>query len=558
MVNAEVIPADEELLPFSTAESGEPGWPLRATWCFVGLGILVRLVRYLVNYPIWHDEAFLAVNFWDRSYVDLLRPLDYGQVAPWLFLAIERTAVMWLGYSERVLRLFPTICSILSVPLFCLVSGQLVRGIPRLLAVAVFAVSFYPIRHGAEIKPYASDLLAAMILLYLALRWTRAPQSSRWWWVLTAIVPLLVTLSYPAVFVAGGISLASARTVLAANRRLVRLAWAVYSVVLTAAFVASYLACTVVQAQDMRLEYRFGIWAESFPPLERPWALPLWLLEIHTGTMMAYPIGERHGGSAATLLGVVIGGLALFRRGRKQELAVLLAPFGLGLIAAGLGRYPYGGAARIMQYVAPSICLLLGIGLAALLARACPLSYRRGALATSLLCLSFLGVWIAERDLAKPYRVAEDLKTREFARWFWTEKARDAGVVCLKEDLGLPFRPGLWKVGMSAVYLFHQRMFSDQNARRLAARLDPADFSTHRPLRLVAFDALPRNLPGFEAWFSELGRSFEVRRTDSYLIQPGKPGEDWLRDAYDVLELVPRTTARAVAVAPGGQPPRRL
>src|SRR5271157_6352799 len=111
---------------FFLAEKAEPTWVVRATWFFVGLGIAVRLVRYLVNYPIWHDEAFLAVNFWDRSYVDLLRPLDYGQVAPWLFLAIERTAVMWLGYSERVLRLFPTICSILSVPLFCLVSGQLV------------------------------------------------------------------------------------------------------------------------------------------------------------------------------------------------------------------------------------------------------------------------------------------------------------------------------------------------------------------------------------------------------------------------------------------------
>ena len=111
---------------------------------------------------------------------------------------------------------------------------------------------------------------------------------------------------------------------------------------------------------------------------------------------------------------------------------------------------------------------------------------------------------------------------------------------------------------MSAVYLFHQRMFSDQNARRRAARLDPADFSALRPLRLVAFDALPRSLPGFDAWFSDLGRSFEVRRTDSYLIQPGKPGEDWLRDAYEVVELTPRAKARPVAIAPLGGPPRRL
>ncbi len=79
--------------PQSQETLTRPTWVVSATWYFIVLGIAVRSVRYLVNYPIWHDEAFLAVNFWDRSFVDLLRPLDYGQIAPWLFLAIERTAV---------------------------------------------------------------------------------------------------------------------------------------------------------------------------------------------------------------------------------------------------------------------------------------------------------------------------------------------------------------------------------------------------------------------------------------------------------------------------------
>src|SRR5271166_3734022 len=201
-------------LSLCLAEQGEPSWVVLATWFFVGLGIAVRLVRYCVNYPIWHDEAFLAVNFWDRDYIDLLRPLDYGQVAPWLFLAIERTAVKLLGYSEPALRLFPTICSVLCLPLFRHVDGRLLGGTAQLLAVAVLAVSFYPIRHGAEIKPYASDLLAALILLALAVDWMRSPQSSRWWWALTGSVPILVAISYPAVFVAGGVSLALAPSAL--------------------------------------------------------------------------------------------------------------------------------------------------------------------------------------------------------------------------------------------------------------------------------------------------------------------------------------------------------
>ena len=82
-------------------------WLDRTTWAFVVLGLTVRLVRYLVNYPIWHDEAFLAVNFIDRDYLDLLRPLDYAQVSPILFLWTELSVVAILGFSERTLRLFP-------------------------------------------------------------------------------------------------------------------------------------------------------------------------------------------------------------------------------------------------------------------------------------------------------------------------------------------------------------------------------------------------------------------------------------------------------------------
>ena len=96
--------------------------------------------------------------------------------------------------------------------------------------------------------------------------------------------------------------------------------------------------------------------------------MPLWLLDMHTGTMMAYPVGDKHGGSVVTFLLVVAGAWALYRQDRKAILAMLLAPFALGLLAAVLGKYPYGGTARTMQYVAPSICLLMGLGMAELVA----------------------------------------------------------------------------------------------------------------------------------------------------------------------------------------------
>ena len=178
------------------------------TWGFVGLGVLVRLVRYLVVYPIWHDEAFLAVNFLDRGYLDLLRPLDYSQVSPILFLWIELTAVRLLGFSEWSLRLFPAFCGLMGVFLFRYVAARLLRGMAVVFAVGVFATAFYPIRHSAEVKPYSSDLFSVLVLLSLAVTWWRSPGQSRWWWILCVVAPVLLALSYPAIFVAAGLSVA--------------------------------------------------------------------------------------------------------------------------------------------------------------------------------------------------------------------------------------------------------------------------------------------------------------------------------------------------------------
>ena len=53
---------------------------------FVLVGLIARAIRYYLCFPLWDDESFLCVNFIDRSYADLLKPLDYHQVAPVLFL----------------------------------------------------------------------------------------------------------------------------------------------------------------------------------------------------------------------------------------------------------------------------------------------------------------------------------------------------------------------------------------------------------------------------------------------------------------------------------------
>jgi hypothetical protein len=501
----------------------------------VGLGIVVRLVRYLVRYPIWHDEAFLAVNFLNRGYLDLLRPLDYRQVSPILFLWIELTAVRLLGFSELSLRLFPTICALASVLLFRHLAARLLRGLALLLAVGIFATAFYPIRHGAEVKPYASDLLAALILLALAIGWRHRPARSRWWWVLAAVCPVLLALSYPALFVAGGLSVALGRIALA-QRRPVRIAFLVYNVVLIASFASLYSACTVVQSKALLSHYRWGYWRDSFPPCAEPWKLPGWLLAVHSGNTMAYPIGGERGASAATLVAFLLGVVVCWRSGRRSSAHLLLAPMGLGLAAAALGRYPYGGAPRITQYLAPSICVFAGLGAAEIMTRICARPRRRGLSMVAVGLLASLGALLSARDLAWPFRVASDEASRRFARRFWSEDARNALLVCAKSDLGIRFQPKDRETGMSAVYLFHRGMYAPAHDRLKTLGPDWVH-RDGRPVRVMFFDEVPRDNLLFEQWLARVRRMHRIHSVDEFTVSPGKPGELWLRERYAVLTL---------------------
>src|SRR6476646_3499214 len=65
-------------------------WTL-AQWTtfFVVLGVVLRLTRYAVNFPLSADEFMLAANLLDRGPFELLAPLEHNQVAPVGFLWIE-------------------------------------------------------------------------------------------------------------------------------------------------------------------------------------------------------------------------------------------------------------------------------------------------------------------------------------------------------------------------------------------------------------------------------------------------------------------------------------
>ena len=378
-------------------------------WLTVGLiavGVIGRLVRYFLQFPIWGDEAFICFNLLDRDFAGLTRSLEYGQVAPVLFLWVELVFTRLLGISELAMRLPPFLAGLAALGLFWRLASSILSPLAVLFAVGLLAAARWPITMGAFVKPYSFDLLMALVLLLPAVEWLRRPLELRWPLVLAVVAPVALLSSYPAVFIAGGVSLALLPTAWR-SRWAGRTLFIAYNVFIAVTLLLIFYALT---EQREHAGWMQEYWADAFPPLSL-WPLLKWLVLFHTGQLMAYPIGGSSGASVVTALLFAFGVWTWWKDGRHPLLVLCLAPFALNLLAAAMHLYPYG-IARLSQSLAPAVCLLAGTGIAALLERFVPSVALRLRWAFGIsIALALCAVGGLVLDVVRPYR---DVETRWF------------------------------------------------------------------------------------------------------------------------------------------------
>lgn len=549
--------------PQSVAAANDSPDPLRLDrqrqliWAFLLLGLAARTVRYVVCFPLWEDECFLVSNFIDQTYSGLLAPLNYHQVAPLGFLGIELSLVKLCGFNEWSLRLPAFLASLASLALFRHLAGRLLSGTALVLAVAIYSVSYSGIRYAAEAKPYGVDGLVALVLLALAVEWWRASPrlAGRWLLALTCAVPVAIAVSYPAVFVAGGVSIFMAAEMWRQwcggsdlnHKRFLGLA--VYNAVLLASVAALLVIAARAQSQA-ELGYMRNYWKDNLPAITAPWEVLRWLLMTHTGDLLAIPLGGERGASTLSFLAVTVGIVALVRQRRRMLLVLCLAPPVLNMAAALLGRFPYGGHVKFSQYLAPAICILLGSGGAALAARALreqPMSSGRPALSRglriALMLLAILPLGVIVRDFVMPYKSLTDQRYRDFARWFWQSAEYAGEAVCLKTDLGLEFAPGTFhELGWSAMYLCNQRIYSPRHAAGTPPRWDRV--SAEWPLRCVQYRAevYRYDQAALDRWLRAMEDKYRLisRDTFPFPVYDQKQRNLLCRDFVDIFTFVPR------------------
>ncbi|HEY7330115.1 MAG TPA: glycosyltransferase family 39 protein [Gemmataceae bacterium] len=397
------------------------GRRLPADWAFwIGLGLLAlgvacRLSVYLLSLPIWRDEASLALNFDSRDYRGLLNELDNFQVAPVLFLWIEKAVYQFLGSSPALLRLAPMLAGVSGLVLFWHLARRCLTPSAAALAVGFLAVAQSPIHLTSMVKPYSFDLFAATTLLTLAVTFLDWPHRNRALIALTLLVPLLVTVSYPVIFVAASVSLVLLPTVWRQAGHTARIWLLAFNALCLATFTAQ-LRFVGHGGHDPTLPtvsaFMAGFWEGGFLPHELR-TIPRWLVHCHTGHLFSYPLAFNGGGLIG--LGLVIAGaFSLHQQRRFNLLGLCLLPLSLTFLGGVLRRYPYAADQRLEQHLVPGICLLMGSGASELIQRlpAC----RRAAMASLTGLFVFVGLSGSIGDVMRPYQDVEAAWAAAIAR----------------------------------------------------------------------------------------------------------------------------------------------
>lgn len=331
------------------------------TWALVAIGIALRIWQLAGGASLWFDEAALARNIADRSFGQLLGPLDHGQIAAPGFLLVER--LLWTTFgTDWSLRLVPFASGIGSLFLMRSLARRVLTGIAVPLAVGAFSLGVSLILYSGQVKQYSSDVAIALGLTLVALPLIRDDRISTSRLALAALAGVCaVWFSSAAVFVLTGLGMG-----LAAQRMLAR-AGQRKRLLLSVIFpwAAAALAATIVaqhSASPGTMAYMKEFWHGEFMPLP-PRSLDdvAWPLR---GLVAVFgkPWGLQYFPASLYVI-LTLAGFEILWRTRRDAFLLLVGPLGVTFAAAVLHQFPFG--ARLILFLVPALLIACAAGVTA-------------------------------------------------------------------------------------------------------------------------------------------------------------------------------------------------
>ncbi|MDF7813862.1 glycosyltransferase family 39 protein [Hymenobacter sp. YC55] len=508
-----------------------------ATGLLLLVGIGLRLFHYFYNRSLWTDEIYLNAGIVDLSFQELLqgKPLPYLQKAPLGYLLSSHLFVVLFGNSELALRLFSLLTGIASLFLLVPVTRYFLRPFGALVALALLALATPLIYHAVEAKPYGTDLMVTLLLLWLYGRYRYATSwADLLRWGLGG--SLAVWFSYPSIFVLAGMALVVGGEYLLKRQgsalRRVSLPFSMWLV----SFALSYFLYAKPGSEAGWLVFFFYKY-DGYVPLQ-PVAGAVWLLKkavvfFHTPLGLTWwdELVEnaylRRFVQRMTLVPVLLAGAGMlyFWRADKRYLVLLAGSLLLVVAASALHRYPF--YERMVVFLAPFVILLLAAGSEYLRHKSTFLRYAGYGL-TVLLLAGALKNAVAQTlspYLLSGYKMSYYRDALQFVRQHY--RAGDGVYVYWNAAAGYTFYKAADALPFSAV-VDPDRRYELDNYPAYFARVDADLYSAPNPKRVwVIYSGVDMNqgdYGGQPAWYyqgHDFREGYGVEQLTKHLQQIG-------------------------------------
>lgn len=329
----------------------------------VTVGVILSLAQFLYNRSLWVDESYLALNIIDGNVVDLLNPLDNNQVAPVLFLMIEKLFSMLIPQSEYGLRLFQLLCYWASLFFFWKILRHIFsEELVITIAVALFAFNTTMVYYSGELKQYMSDVLVVTVLLYLAIHGPNQRHRKMIVLGLSGSIAIFLSNIAPLILFSIGLYLVYPNII---RGKIVSRGQAGIFLLWILLFSIYYLL--FIHNHPTR-EYMVSYWKyqNAFMPLDLFGKEFVYF--VFQKTKMIFVELLRF-----SFLGILVGllfatGIIHLVKTRKISLLILLiTPFLLHTLLSGIQLYPFD--ARLLLYTIPLLILTVAFGVKTLIAK---------------------------------------------------------------------------------------------------------------------------------------------------------------------------------------------
>lgn len=328
----------------------------RLPWVIMGIGALLRLQHLLSNRSLWLDEAVLAVSINSRPLGDILKNIEIFpefSKPPLLFAIIEKIITLCLGPSEMALRLFPFICAIAALPLFYKLVKKHFNPLTTLIALSAFAISDPLIYYAAEVKPYSTELLVALVFFWIFEK-SRSAEFSNKTLILLGLLPAIgLWISNSLIFLMTTAALAITYEQLIKKNKEALLKTAGIFFLWGMSFLLLYKTSLNAMVSNQSL-------LRTFPGyiLDKPLLSPEALQWV--GAMITGFLNESGGLPNWSLLFLIIGSVAIIKKDLPRGL-LIIAPVLLTLLAAALEKYPFRG--RLLLFLVPGVIIGIAEGI---------------------------------------------------------------------------------------------------------------------------------------------------------------------------------------------------